>query len=414
MPTARFLTALLPYFEDPKLAFVQSPQDFYNLESFEHERRWNGPDLQRGSRLLPGHRAGQESLARPFWCGTCALVRVDGVALRRRGQHRQPVTEDIHTTIRMYRKGWPARITTRWSPAGLAPDDATAYLIQRNRWALGAMQVLRRENPLFAPGLAIGQRLAFMTTLFGWFDSWRTLRLHRDPARGRRAPARCPSMRPANVRAPFFLFDPRHPVHRPASPRARVLSSRVLSVSVRESSGCRQSSRPPSPSSGRTGRRPSRSRPRDGAPAAASARRSPRILSVLAAFASSIGLVWFTATLLGSDVDHLRRSHGPRSARLGSWPSTSPSCWPRSGGSGRRVRRQPPGRDPAARSTSRCARRAVRRASRPLGQLAHRVRIPGPVDAGTWRAVADDGPAAQGRLEIRVDVRRDRDPKAAR
>ena len=38
VPTARFLTALLPYFDDPKLAFVQSPQDFYNLESFEHQR----------------------------------------------------------------------------------------------------------------------------------------------------------------------------------------------------------------------------------------------------------------------------------------------------------------------------------------------------------------------------------------
>lgn len=42
VPTARFLTATLPYFADERIAFVQTPQDFYNEDSFEHERRYNG------------------------------------------------------------------------------------------------------------------------------------------------------------------------------------------------------------------------------------------------------------------------------------------------------------------------------------------------------------------------------------
>ena len=37
------------------------------------------------------------------------------------------------------------------------------------------MQVLRRENPMWVPGLTIGQRLSYASTLLGWFDAWRML-----------------------------------------------------------------------------------------------------------------------------------------------------------------------------------------------------------------------------------------------
>jgi cellulose synthase (UDP-forming) len=37
------------------------------------------------------------------------------------------------------------------------------------------MQVLRTENPAFVRGLTVGQRISYLSTLLGWFDSWRTL-----------------------------------------------------------------------------------------------------------------------------------------------------------------------------------------------------------------------------------------------
>ncbi len=174
VPTSRFLTSLLPYFADPDLAFVQSPQDFYNLELFEHERQRDGKVFNEEAVFYRVIAPAKSRWSAPFWCGTCALIRTD--ALRSvGGVSTDSVTEDIHTTIRMYRAGWTGAYHNEVLARGLAPDDANAYLIQRNRWALGAMQVLRRENPLFGPGLNVAQRLAFATTLFGWFDSWRTL-----------------------------------------------------------------------------------------------------------------------------------------------------------------------------------------------------------------------------------------------
>jgi cellulose synthase (UDP-forming) len=170
-----FLRATLGYFSDPRVALVQTPQDFYNVTSFEH-----GSGVAYGEpfheqtlfyRLL---QPGKNRWNAAFWCGTNALVRT--AALREiGGAATDTITEDIHTTIRFHRQGWKTVYHNEVLARGLAADDAAQYQLQRNRWGTGAMQVLRRENPLLVPGLTLGQRLGYAATLLGWFDSWRTL-----------------------------------------------------------------------------------------------------------------------------------------------------------------------------------------------------------------------------------------------
>jgi cellulose synthase (UDP-forming) len=203
VPTADFLLATLPYFADPAIAFVQTPQDFYNLDSFEHQRRGDGRVFNEEAVFYRVIAPAKNRWQAPFWCGTCALIRTE--ALRSvGGVATDSVTEDIHTTIRMFRAGWKGAYHNEVLARGLAPDDAASYLLQRNRWALGAMQVLRVENPLTGPGLAPAQRLAFMTTLFGWFDSWRTFAYMVIPL-AVVATGAVPILAPGIVFAPFFL-----------------------------------------------------------------------------------------------------------------------------------------------------------------------------------------------------------------
>ncbi|HSW40941.1 MAG TPA: glycosyltransferase [Patescibacteria group bacterium] len=203
VPTADFLLATLPYFDDPQIAFVQTPQDFYNLDSFEHQRRGDGQVFNEEAVFYRVIAPAKNRWQASFWCGTCALVRTD--ALRSvGGVATDSVTEDIHTTIRMFRAGWKGAYHNEVLARGLAPDDAASYLLQRNRWALGAMQVLRVENPLLGPGLAPAQRLAFMTTLFGWFDAWRTLAYMVIPL-AVVATGAVPILAPGAVFAPFFV-----------------------------------------------------------------------------------------------------------------------------------------------------------------------------------------------------------------
>jgi cellulose synthase (UDP-forming) len=170
-----FLQATLGYFADPRIALVQTPQDFYNVSSFEHGAGTTyGEPFHEQALFYRLLQPGKNRWNAAFWCGTNALVRVS--ALREvGGAATETITEDIHTTIRLHRHGWKTVYHNEVLARGLAADDATQYQLQRNRWGTGAMQVLRVENPLTVPGLSLGQRVGYASTLLGWFDSWRTL-----------------------------------------------------------------------------------------------------------------------------------------------------------------------------------------------------------------------------------------------
>lgn len=170
-----FLRATLGYFADPRVAIVQTPQDFYNVTSFEHgSGTAYGEPFHEQTLFYRLLQPGKNRWNAAFWCGTNALVRMS--ALREiGGAATETITEDIHTTIRLHRAGWKTVYHNEVLARGLAADDAAQYQLQRNRWGTGAMQVLRTENPLIVPGLTLGQRLGYASTLLGWFDSWRTL-----------------------------------------------------------------------------------------------------------------------------------------------------------------------------------------------------------------------------------------------
>jgi cellulose synthase (UDP-forming) len=169
----------LGHFDDPAVAFVQTPQDFYNVDSFEHTgTSWTDRAAayrySEQALFYRGLQPGRNRWGAAFCCGTGALFRTD--ALRAVGGLAvETVTEDIHTSIRLHRRGWRSIYHNEVLARGLAAADARQYLEQRLRWGTGAMQVLRTENPLVVGGLRPMQRVSYLSTLVGWFDSWRTL-----------------------------------------------------------------------------------------------------------------------------------------------------------------------------------------------------------------------------------------------
>jgi cellulose synthase (UDP-forming) len=181
--TPDFLSNTLGYFSDPNIALVQTPQDFYNVSSFEHDKLPQNLDkLSTEHRQMYHEQTLFYRVIQPaknrwggaFWCGTSSVVRV--AALRDiGGVATDTITEDIHTTVRLHRRGWKTVYHNEVLARGLAASSADQYQLQRYRWGTGAMQLLRRENPLFVSGLTFGQRMTYMKTLLGWFDSWRTM-----------------------------------------------------------------------------------------------------------------------------------------------------------------------------------------------------------------------------------------------
>lgn len=170
IPSEGFLTDTIGYFDDPGMALVQTPQEFYNTESFEHIGSYCEEELFY--RVI---QPGKNRWDGAFWCGTSAIIRT--VALRSvGGVATDSVTEDLLTTIRLHSRGWKTVFHNDVLAKGLAPTTYNEYLVQRRRWASGAMQILRSsENPFVAPGLKTSQRISHFASLFGWFEGVRTL-----------------------------------------------------------------------------------------------------------------------------------------------------------------------------------------------------------------------------------------------
>jgi cellulose synthase (UDP-forming) len=159
MPDA--LDELVGYFQEEKLAVVQSPHDFYNHDSVQHYGVGRHEQSVFFRVICPGkdrHRAA-------FWCGSAALIRREAL-LSIGGVATETIAEDFHTTIRLQRHGWTTRYHDRLLVQGIAPHDLAAYLLQRDRWARGNLAVLTTpENPLTADGLTLAQRLNHGATL---------------------------------------------------------------------------------------------------------------------------------------------------------------------------------------------------------------------------------------------------------
>ena len=169
-PRPEFLSHTIGYFADPSVAVVQTPQEFYNLDSFEHFGA-----LHEESLFYRVIQAGKGRKGAAFWCGTNAVLRV--AALKDvGGVSIDSIAEDFQTTIRFHRKGWKSIYHNEVLGHGLAAADISQYTVQRKRWGRGAMQVIKsQDNPLVASGLTLAQRISYFYSLSAWFDSWHTL-----------------------------------------------------------------------------------------------------------------------------------------------------------------------------------------------------------------------------------------------
>lgn len=141
VPLPHFLTATLGWFDDPDLALVQGPQEFYNAGAFDDD----GVTGEQGLFFHVLMAARNHDGAGPFWCGSTSLLRTR--ALREvGGVATDTIVEDMHTTLRLIRKGWKTVYHHQALAVGLAPATPDQYLLQRRRWGLGAMQVLSQER----------------------------------------------------------------------------------------------------------------------------------------------------------------------------------------------------------------------------------------------------------------------------
>ena len=169
IPTRSFLQICMGWFiRDPKLAMLQTPHHFFSPDPFEKNLDTFHVMPNEGELFYGIVQDGNDLWNAAFFCGSCAIIKraplleVGGVAV-------ETVTEDAHTALKLSRHGYNTAYLELPQAAGLATESLSAHVGQRIRWARGMAQICRVDNPLFGPGLKLGQRLCYFNAMLHFF-----------------------------------------------------------------------------------------------------------------------------------------------------------------------------------------------------------------------------------------------------
>lgn len=137
-PRPDFLTETLPYFDDPAVAIVQTPQFFRQTRGQTWVESAAGAIQELFYRAI---QTGRDRLGASICVGTCAVYR------------RRPLTpqggttliayaEDVHTGLDVRRGGWQLRYIPIVLAAGMCPAGLNAFFRQQYRWCTGSTSTI--------------------------------------------------------------------------------------------------------------------------------------------------------------------------------------------------------------------------------------------------------------------------------
>jgi cellulose synthase (UDP-forming) len=152
-PNHSWLKEVLPLMEvDPRLAFIQVPQVYVNLEGLPVARTARYQQAVFFEYISEGK---SESNAM-YCCGSNVVLRREAllsievmVAGRRHFFDETSVTEDFATSLRLHSSGWRTSFINRTYVVGMGPETLAAYFTQQMRWAMGTLGVGLRALRLF-------------------------------------------------------------------------------------------------------------------------------------------------------------------------------------------------------------------------------------------------------------------------
>ncbi|NJM72975.1 MAG: glycosyltransferase [Scytonema sp. RU_4_4] len=171
VPTKNFLTRTVGFFQDEKVALVQTPQSFYNSDPVARNLGLENIITADEEVFYRQTQAIKDGASSVVCCGTSFVLRRSAL-LTAGGFVTESLSEDYFTGIRLSAKGYHLIYLNEKLSAGLAADNIAAYATQRLRWAQGTLQAFFiKSNPLTIPGLSIIQRLAHLEGLLHWFGT---------------------------------------------------------------------------------------------------------------------------------------------------------------------------------------------------------------------------------------------------
>lgn len=166
-PDKNFLNELMPYFyEDSKLAIVQSPQFFDVTQTQNWLQRGAGAIQELFYRLT---QVARQTYGASICVGSNAIYRrsalskIGGTAL---AEH----SEDVLTGISLQIIGWKIKYIPINLAKGLCPPDLKAFFKQQYRWCCGSITLFLSPN-FWNSNLSIMLRLSFLSGVLHYLQT---------------------------------------------------------------------------------------------------------------------------------------------------------------------------------------------------------------------------------------------------
>jgi cellulose synthase (UDP-forming) len=171
------LDVMLGFFDDEKVAMVQTPQDYYNTDAFQYINAGRAGGLWHDQSFFYNIVQSSGDAVNASSCvGTgvvyrrSALDRIGGIPV-------DTVTEDMHTSLKMHKAGYKTVFLNEPVAYGVAAADLPEYYKTRHRWAHGNMHAAVHENVLFCKGLTPWQRFQYLSLELIYLEGWQQLML---------------------------------------------------------------------------------------------------------------------------------------------------------------------------------------------------------------------------------------------
>ncbi|WP_122639149.1 glycosyltransferase family 2 protein [Romboutsia sp. Marseille-P6047] len=168
IPKSNFLEKTVTYFNDENVGFVQTPQSFYNADIFQKAFKRKIPAEQ--DFFMRDVQENRSYINSEIHVGTNAVFRrtaLDAIG----GYPTFSITEDIALGFLIQSKGYKSVFLNEPLALGLNPTNLKDFLVQRDRWCRGNLQLLKSKNPFKIKGLKLNQKIAYIDGLLSWYSS---------------------------------------------------------------------------------------------------------------------------------------------------------------------------------------------------------------------------------------------------
>jgi cellulose synthase/poly-beta-1,6-N-acetylglucosamine synthase-like glycosyltransferase/exo-beta-1,3-glucanase (GH17 family) len=160
-----WLADLVPAFADPKVGLVQAPQDHRDGSRSPLHHTMNGEYAGFFDIGMVQRNEANAIIVH----GTMCLIRRTALEAAG-GWSSDTICEDTDLGLTILELGWQAHYTNRRYGYGLLPDTFEAYKKQRDRWASGGFQIVKKHWRRFLPGMSELTRDQKREFAFGWIN----------------------------------------------------------------------------------------------------------------------------------------------------------------------------------------------------------------------------------------------------